>query len=100
MLGANDGIVSTASLVIGVAAAAASRNTVLLAGVAGLVAGATSMAAGSMCRSAPSVTPSRPTSVQERRELAADPELEQVELTDVYVRRGWTERWPPRWPGG
>jgi VIT1/CCC1 family predicted Fe2+/Mn2+ transporter len=46
VLGANDGIVSTASLVIGVAAAAASRNTVLLAGLAGLVAGATSMAAG------------------------------------------------------
>jgi VIT1/CCC1 family predicted Fe2+/Mn2+ transporter len=62
VLGADDGIVSTASLVIGVAAAAASRNAVLVAGVAGLVAGATSMAAGSTCRSAPSVTPSRLTS--------------------------------------
>ena len=99
VLGANDGIVSTASLVIGVAAAAASRNTVLLAGVAGLVAGATSMAAGEYVSVSPSVTPSRPTSVGSGG-LAADPELEQAELTDVYVRRGWTGRWPPRWPGG
>ena len=60
VLGANDGIISTASLIVGVAAAAATRNDVLIAGIAGLVAGAMSMAAGDMSPSVRSRTPSRP----------------------------------------
>ena len=84
VLGANDGIVSTASLVIGVAAAAASRNAVLLAGVAGLVGGATSMAAGEYV----SVSSQRDAErADSSRELATDPESEQTELTEMYVRR-------------
>ena len=59
VLGANDGIISTASLIVGVAAAAATRNDVLIAGVAGLVAGAMSMSAGDMYPSAHNPTPSR-----------------------------------------
>jgi VIT1/CCC1 family predicted Fe2+/Mn2+ transporter len=88
VLGANDGIVSTASLVIGVAAAAASRNTVLLAGVAGLVAGATSMAAGVSGSVSSQRDAERADISRERRELATDPEFEQAELTEIYVRRG------------
>jgi VIT1/CCC1 family predicted Fe2+/Mn2+ transporter len=88
VLGANDGIVSTASLVIGVAAAAASRNAVALAGVAGLVAGATSMAAGEYVSVSSQRDAERADVARERRELAADPDLEQAELTEVYVRRG------------
>ena len=88
VLGANDGIVSTASLVIGVAAAAASRNAVLLAGVAGLVAGATSMAAGEYVSVSSQRDAEQADIGRERQELAADPEFEQAELTEVYVRQG------------
>ena len=88
MLGADDGIVSTASLVIGVAVAAASRNAVLLAGMAGLVAGATSMAAGEYVSVSSQRDTERADISRERHQLAADPELEQAELTEVYVRRG------------
>jgi len=88
VLGADDGIVSTASLVIGVAAAAASRNSVVLAGVAGLVAGATSMAAGEYVSVSSQRDAEQADISRERRELAADPEFEQTELTEVYVRRG------------
>jgi VIT1/CCC1 family predicted Fe2+/Mn2+ transporter len=88
VLGANDGIVSTASLVIGVAAAAASRNTVLLAGLAGLVAGATSMAAGEYVSVSSQRDAERADIARERRELATDPVFEQAELTEIYLRRG------------
>src|SRR6266545_3779630 len=88
VLGADDGVVSTASLVIGVAAAAASRNAVVLAGVAGLVAGATSMAAGEYVSVSSQGDAEQADISRERRELAADPEFEQAELTEVYVRRG------------
>ena len=88
VLGADDGIVSTASLVIGVAAAAASRNAVLVAGVAGLVAGATSMAAGEYVSVSSQRDAEQADIARERRELAADPDLEQAELTEIYVRRG------------
>jgi VIT1/CCC1 family predicted Fe2+/Mn2+ transporter len=88
VLGANDGIVSTASLVIGVAAAAASRNTVLLAGLAGLVAGATSMAAGEYVSVSSQRDAERADIARERRELATDPEFERAELTEIYLRRG------------
>jgi vacuolar iron transporter family protein len=88
VLGADDGIVSTAGLVIGVAAAAASRNAVLLAGVAGLVAGATSMAAGEYVSVSSQRDAERADIARERSELAADPEAERAELTEIYVRRG------------
>ena len=88
VLGADDGIVSTASLVLGVAAAAASRSTVLVAGVAGLVAGATSMAAGEYVSVSTQRDAEQADIARERRQLAADPDLEQAELTDIYVQRG------------
>ncbi len=88
VLGANDGIVSTASLVLGVAAAAGSRTEVLTAGVAGLVAGAMSMAAGEYV----SVSSQRDTEQadlqRERGELASDPVFEHAELAKIYVERG------------
>ena len=88
VLGADDGIVSTASLVIGVAAAAASRNAVLVAGVAGLVAGATSMAAGEYVSVSSQRDAEQADIARERWELAADPDFEQAELAEIYVRRG------------
>jgi VIT1/CCC1 family predicted Fe2+/Mn2+ transporter len=88
VLGADDGIVSTASLVLGVAAAAASRSAVLVAGVAGLVAGATSMAAGEYVSVSTQRDAEQADIARERRQLAADPRLEQAELTDIYVQRG------------
>jgi vacuolar iron transporter family protein len=88
VLGADDGIVSTASLVIGVAAAATSRNTVLLAGVAGLVAGATSMAAGEYVSVSTQRDAEQADIAREQRQLAADPDLEQAELAEIYVQRG------------
>jgi len=88
VLGANDGIVSTASLVLGVAAADATRSNILVAGVAGLVAGAMSMAAGEYV----SVHSQRDTEQadleRERKELKADDEGERRELTAIYVSRG------------
>jgi VIT1/CCC1 family predicted Fe2+/Mn2+ transporter len=88
VLGANDGIVSTASLVLGVAAAHASRGDVLLAGVAGLVAGAMSMAAGEYV-SVHSQSDSEKADIErERVELQADDEGERRELTSIYVARG------------
>src|SRR4051795_5520008 len=88
VLGANDGIVSTASLVVGVAAAAQGRHEVLLAGLAGLVAGAMSMAAGEYVSvSSQSDTESADLAV-ERAELAACPEDEHEELAGIYRERG------------
>lgn len=88
VLGANDGIVSTASLVVGVAAAESGRSSVLVAGVAGLVAGAMSMAAGEYV----SVSSQSDTELADKRreqaELAAQPEAELAELEGIYVRRG------------
>src|SRR5687767_3445555 len=83
VLGANDGIVSTASLIVGVAAANVGRAEMLLAGVAGLVAGAMSMAAGEYV----SVSSQADT---ERAELSAQPDFEKRELADIYVARGLT----------
>ena len=87
VLGANDGIVSTASLVVGVAAAASARQDVLIAGVAGLVAGALSMAAGEYV-SVSSQADKQADLKRERHELAAEPQAEEDELTSIYVRRG------------
>jgi VIT1/CCC1 family predicted Fe2+/Mn2+ transporter len=88
VLGANDGIVSTASLVIGVAAAQSSRNDVLVAGVAGLVAGALSMAAGEYVSVSSQADTENADLARERRELATDRPAEVNELAGIYVKRG------------
>lgn len=88
VLGANDGIVSTASLVVGVAAASAARGEVLTAGVAGLVAGAMSMAAGEYVSVSSQADTERADLARERRELAEDDAGERAELTAIYVARG------------
>jgi vacuolar iron transporter family protein len=88
VLGANDGIVSTASLVVGVAAAEATRPAVLVAGVAGLVAGALSMAAGEYVSVSSQADTEQADLALERRELAEQPKAEEQELADIYVRRG------------
>lgn len=91
MLGANDAIVSTASLMIGVAASSASRQAILVAGVAGLVAGATSMAAGEYVSVSSQRDAERADIERERRELATSPHAETEELVSIYVRRGLEE---------
>lgn len=88
VLGANDGIVSTASLVVGVAAANAARNDVLVAGVAGLVAGAMSMAAGEYVSVSSQADTEKADLDRERKELEDDPELELQELASIYIGRG------------
>lgn len=88
VLGANDGIVSTASLILGVAAAEASRSSVLVAGVAGLVAGAMSMAAGEYVSVSSQADTERADLERERLELAAGGPAESDELTAIYVARG------------
>jgi len=88
VLGANDGILSTASLIIGVAAAAATQNEVLIAGVAGLVAGAMSMAAGEYVSVSSQSDTERADFARERQELSENPEFELDELANIYVKRG------------
>src|SRR5512144_967323 len=84
VLGANDGIVSTASLIVGVAAAHASRHDVLIAGVAGLVAGALSMAAGEYVSVSSQSDTERADLAAEKAELAAQPAAEEDELAAIY----------------
>jgi VIT1/CCC1 family predicted Fe2+/Mn2+ transporter len=88
VLGANDGIVSTASLVVGVAASGASRGAVLVAGVAGLVAGAMSMAAGEYVSVSSQADTEEADLARERKELATDDAFERSELAGIYVARG------------
>ena len=88
VLGANDGIISTASLVVGVAAAATSKHEVLVAGVAGMVAGAMSMAAGEYVSVSSQADTEEADKARERRELAEQPELELEELANIYIGRG------------
>jgi vacuolar iron transporter family protein len=88
VLGANDGIVSTASLIVGVAAAAAKPGDVLIAGVAGLVAGAMSMAAGEYVSVSSQSDTERADLGRERRELAENGAFEREELAQIYVARG------------
>jgi VIT1/CCC1 family predicted Fe2+/Mn2+ transporter len=88
VLGANDGIVSTASLLVGVAAATTGTAEVLLAGTAGLVAGAMSMAAGEYVSVSSQSDTENADLARERRELADQPEFELRELADIYVARG------------
>ena len=91
VLGANDGIISTASLILGVASAAASREDILLTGVAGLVAGAMSMAAGEYVSVSSQSDTEHADLAREKRELADDPVFEREELAQVYVARGVEE---------
>ena len=91
VLGANDGIVSTASLVLGVATAGSSHEGIMVAGVAGLVAGAMSMAAGEYVSVSSQADTERADLDRERRELATDSEFELSELTAIYVDRGLDE---------
>ena len=88
VLGANDGIVSTAGLVVGVAAASASHGSILLTGIAGLVAGAMSMAAGEYVSVHSQADTEAADLWRERAELASDPVAEQRELAAIYVSRG------------
>ena len=88
VLGANDGIVSTASLIVGVAAAAAKPSDILIAGVAGLVAGAMSMAAGEYVSVSSQSDTEQADLAREREELSADIGSEHNELADIYVKRG------------
>jgi VIT1/CCC1 family predicted Fe2+/Mn2+ transporter len=90
VLGANDGLISTSSLVVGVAAAQAAREPVLLAALAGLVAGALSMAAGEYVSVSSQADTERADLARERRELATTPERERAELAGIYVARGLT----------
>ena len=90
VLGANDGIVSTASLIIGFAAAHTSHSTILLSGVAGLVSGAMSMAAGEYVSVSSQSDTENADLAKERNELATEPEHELSELTGIYVHRGLT----------
>lgn len=88
VLGANDGIISTASLMVGVASAASSSSEVMVAGVAGLVAGAMSMAAGEYVSVSSQSDTEKADLAREREELAVQPEFELQELTQIYVERG------------
>lgn len=88
VLGANDGIVSTASLVLGVAAAGADAKAILIAGVAGLAAGASSMAAGEYVSVSSQSDTERADLAREEEELASDPAHEHAEMAAIYVKRG------------
>jgi len=88
VLGANDGIVSTASLIVGVAAANADRSDVLLSGIAGLVAGAMSMAAGEYVSVSSQADTEQADLARETLELATNPDLEKEELAQIYMGRG------------
>jgi VIT1/CCC1 family predicted Fe2+/Mn2+ transporter len=88
VLGANDGIVSTGSLIVGVAAASSTRHEVFVAAIAGLVAGALSMAAGEYVSVSSQADTERADLDLERRALAAEPQAEEDELAGIYERRG------------
>jgi VIT1/CCC1 family predicted Fe2+/Mn2+ transporter len=88
VLGANDGLISTSSLVVGVASAETGRPAVLLAALAGLVAGALSMAAGEYVSVSSQADTEEADLARERRELATAPDAERTELTAIYVARG------------
>jgi VIT1/CCC1 family predicted Fe2+/Mn2+ transporter len=90
VLGANDGLISTASLIVGVAAAGTGRAAILIAGVAGLVAGSMSMAAGEYVSVSSQSDTEAADLARERSELAANPAGEQAELSDIFESRGLT----------
>lgn len=88
VLGANDGIVSTASLLVGIAATNAAQSEVLIAGLAGLVAGAMSMAAGEYVSVSSQADTEKADLARERKELETNPAFEHEELTKIYIERG------------
>jgi len=88
VLGANDGIISTSSLMVGVAAASSAPRDIVVAGVAGLAAGALSMAAGEYVSVSSQADTERAELARERHELATEPAFELQELTDIYIGRG------------
>ena len=88
VLGANDGIISTASLIVGVAAAAATKDAVLVAGIAGWVAGAMSMATGEYVSVSSQSDTEQADLARERKELNDNVDFEKEELAQIYVRRG------------
>ncbi|MBU3629092.1 VIT family protein [Polynucleobacter sp. AP-Reno-20A-A9] len=88
VLGANDGIISIASLILGIAAAGASHNAVVISGVAGLLAGAMSMASGEYVSVSSQLDTETADLDKERLELIQNPELEQEELIQIYIKRG------------
>jgi len=90
VLGANDGLISTSSLIVGVAAASPGRGPVLIAGLAGLVAGALSMAAGEYVSVSSQSDTEEADLARERQELATQPALERAELAGIYEKRGLT----------
>jgi VIT1/CCC1 family predicted Fe2+/Mn2+ transporter len=91
VLGANDGLVSTASLLVGVASAGSNRSSILIAGLAGLVAGAMSMAAGEYVSVSSQADAEKADLDRERKELAGNPAGELGELTEIYAARGLSE---------
>ncbi len=91
VLGANDGIISVASLIIGVASASTEHNQILIAGVAGIAAGAMSMAAGEYVSVSSQSDTEQADLARERKELAEMPEAELNELTKIYMDRGLEE---------
>src|ERR1035437_275882 len=93
VLGANDGLVSTSSLLVGVAASGASTGAILTAGTAGLAAGAMAMAAGEYVSGGPQPAVARPDGQPKIAELPADPEGELEELTQIYQARGVPRAW-------
>lgn len=90
VLGANDGLISTSSLIVGVASAEPTHGAVIIAAVAGLVAGALSMAAGEYVSVSSQADTEESDLAQERRELASEPEAERDELAAIYISRGLT----------
>src|SRR5436190_10258212 len=92
VLGANDGIVSTSSLLVGVAADETTRSSILVAGIAGLVAGAMSMAAGEFVSVSSQADTEQADLARERKELTDQPEFERRELAAIYVARGLTAK--------
>src|SRR5262245_7178646 len=91
VLGANDGLISTSSLAVGVASSSAEREAVVLAAVAGMIAGALSMAAGEYVSVSSQSDTEAADLERERIELATEPELERAELADIYRKRGLTD---------
>ncbi len=91
VLGANDGIISTASLIVGVASAAATTQDILVVGVSGLIAGAMSMAAGEYVSVSSQYDTEQSDLARERKELAENPKAEMKELTQIYINRGLDE---------
>ena len=90
VLGANDGILSTGSIILGVASATGTHSNIIIAGVSGLVAGAMSMAAGEFVSVSSQADSERSDIDRERRELTQDPHAETEELAEIYVKRGLT----------